>query len=86
MLLSDQLVHVLRDLFVRHLRIDLRAGYGRVPHHLGDALYRDACAERQRPERMTSHVEDRRCLMPQALPTVLSLLFIVLRLPAVRKD
>ena len=57
MLLSDQLVHVFRDLFVGHLRIDLRAGYGRVSHHLGDALYRNACAERQRPERMTSHVE-----------------------------
>ena len=45
LLLLDQPVHVFRDLFVRHLRIDLRAGYGRVPHHLGDALYRDACTE-----------------------------------------
>ena len=62
LLLPDQLVHVFWDLFVRHLRIDLSARYGRVPHHLGDALYRDACAERQRPERMTSHVER------QALP------------------
>ena len=57
MLLSDQLVHVFRNLFVCHLRIDLRAGDGRVPHHLGDALYRNACTERQRPECMTSHVE-----------------------------
>ena len=57
LLLLDQLVHVFWDLFVRHLRIDLRAGYGRVPHHLGNALYRYACAERQRPERVTRHVE-----------------------------
>ena len=56
-MLLDQLVHVFRDLFVRHLRIDLRAGYGRVPHHLGDALYRDACAERQGSERVARHME-----------------------------
>ena len=28
-----------------------------MSHHLGDALYRDASAERQRPERVTRHVE-----------------------------
>ena len=28
-----------------------------MSHHLGDALYRDARAERQRPERVTRHVE-----------------------------
>ena len=58
LLLPDQLVHVFWDLFVRHLRIDLRAGYRRVLHHFGDAFYRNAGAEWQRPERMTSHVEN----------------------------
>ena len=57
LLLLDQLVHVFWDLFVRHLRIDLRAGDGRVPHHLGDALYRDTSTEWQGSERVTSHVE-----------------------------
>lgn len=48
--LSYQPVHILCNLLVCDLDIDLRAGNRRVSHHFSNAFYRDACLQSQRAE------------------------------------
>lgn len=38
------------------LGIDLRAGNGRMSHHLGNSLYRNTCLQSQRAETMATDV------------------------------
>ena len=54
--LLHQPVHIPCNLLVGDLGVDLRAGNGRMSHHLGDALYRNACLQGQRTETMSSNV------------------------------
>lgn len=49
--LHCQLIHILCNLLVVELSVDLRAGNGRMPHHLGNALHRDASLQSQRDSR-----------------------------------
>ena len=55
-----QLVHIPCNLLVGDLSIDLRAGNGRMPHHLSDALYRNTCLQSQRTEAMSSDMPSQR--------------------------
>lgn len=42
--------------FGRDLGVDLRAGNGRVPHHLGNALYRNTSLQSLRAETVATDV------------------------------
>ena len=44
--LLHQPVHIPCNLLVSDLGVDLRAGNGRMSHHLSDALYRDVLQRR----------------------------------------
>ena len=58
--LLHQSVHIFCNLLVSDLGIDLRAGNGRMPHHLSDALYRNASLQGQRAEAVSCHVVGQR--------------------------
>ena len=53
-------LHISCNLLVSDLGVDLRAGNRRMPHHLGDALYRNACLQSQRIEAMSSDMPSQR--------------------------
>ena len=55
-----QPVHILGNLFVGDLGVDLCTGNGRMSHHLGNTFYRDACLQSQRSEAMSSNVPSQR--------------------------
>ena len=51
-----QPVHIHCNLLVSDLGVDLRAGNGRMSHHLGDALHRNTCLQSQRAETVATDV------------------------------
>lgn len=55
-----QSVHVLCNLLVCDLSVDLRAGNGGVSHHFGDALNRYTSLQSQRAEAMSANMVGQR--------------------------
>ena len=56
LILLHQSFHIPCNLLIGDLSIDLRAGNGRMPHHLGDAFYRNTSLQSQCAEAMPPNV------------------------------
>ena len=58
--LFHQPLHIPCNLLVGDLGVDLRAGNGRMSHHLGDAFYRNTCLQSQRTEAVAADMVGQR--------------------------